>query len=100
MSCVCNKRQLEITYNSIKHEKEGGFNNYYQILQYIYTQYPELRCHALTLYYKSSAISPDQYLTIYSHDPSLEIKIEKSQSNQDFNMAVFKLRISENDLLS
>ena len=100
MSCVCNKHQLEIYYNNIKHEKQGGFNNYHQLLQYIYTKYPDLRCYALTLFYKSAAISPETYRFLYQKDHSLEVYIEKSHPSQVFNLAIFKLRLKDDDLLS
>jgi hypothetical protein len=99
MSCTCNRRQLEITYNKIKHEKPGGFNNYFQLLQYIYKEYPDLRCHALTLYNNSSAITPKSYSSLYTHESHLEITIEKSSPTQDMTIPIFKLRLKDQDLL-
>lgn len=99
MSCSCIKRHLKLEYDSKIHEKPGGFNNYTQLIQFIYTTFPELRCYPLTLYLDSSPISPQQYHSLFMHNKILEITIKKQLPEHLTPYAIFKLRLNESDVI-
>ncbi|OMJ86296.1 hypothetical protein SteCoe_12208 [Stentor coeruleus] len=100
MSCCCwRKHELIVSYKGLKKEKSGGINNYYQVLQWIYKEFPDLRCQELSLYMDQIKLIPSNYLPIFKTYKSIEITVSLVKSTIKTNLGVFKLRLPQSDLL-
>jgi hypothetical protein len=99
MSCCWRRHELIVSYNGLSKEKSGGVNNYYQVLQWIYKEFPSLRCQGLSLYMGQTELTPSNYLPIFKTYKSIEITVSLSKSTIQTNLAVFKLRLPKGDLL-
>jgi Kelch motif len=101
MGCSCSKsKDLIVTFKGVKKEKPGGFNDFFQVLQWVYKEFPELRCQGLDIRSNSKLIkSPSDYTSMYNSSKVLEISIEKSQSCISTSIGIFKIRLELDDLL-
>ena len=100
MSCCSKKRYLTVSYEGKTKNSPVFYNNYYQLLQWIYKEFSELRCYGLNLkvnsiYFKNQ----DEYSRTILSSRILDIEIEKVVSEVTSNLGIFKLRINSDDLL-